>query len=190
MVFLCVTAMSHLYNPSATSPPYFCPLILSTYMVMIKKTLPIALLSAAMSVTTCLAQDLVLNEGQYYTDETLTELYTGRYTEFYDDGMLKMELYLKEGRPEGTYVVYYPDGKTAEVRAYYQGQFHGEWRTYNEEGNLVAIASYQDGQKEGPWRIWNDKGTLVFEMFYTKGKKSGTWRSWNDEGVLVSEEKQ
>ena len=57
------------------------------------------------------AQDLVLSEGQYYTDETQTTPYTGRYTEFYDDGMLKMELYLKDGRPEGTYVIYYPEGK-------------------------------------------------------------------------------
>ena len=58
---------------------------------------------------TVLAQDLVLSEGQYYTDETQTTPYTGRYTEFYEDGMLKMELYLKDGRPEGTYVIYYPD---------------------------------------------------------------------------------
>ena len=49
------------------------------------------------------AQDLVLSEGQYYSDATQTTPYTGRYTEFYDDGMLKMELYLKDGRPEGTY---------------------------------------------------------------------------------------
>ena len=42
------------------------------------------------------AQDLVLSEGQYYTDATQTTPYTGRYTEFYDDGMLKMELYLKD----------------------------------------------------------------------------------------------
>ena len=47
---------------------------------------------------TVLAQDLVLSEGQYYTDETQTTPYTGRYTEFYEDGMLKMELYLKDGR--------------------------------------------------------------------------------------------
>ena len=39
---------------------------------------------------TVLAQDLVLSEGQYYTDETQTTPYTGRYTEFYEDGMLKI----------------------------------------------------------------------------------------------------
>ena len=91
------------------------------------------------------AQDLVLSEGQYYTDETQTTPYTGRYTEFYDDGMLKMELYLKDGRPEGTYVIYYPDGKIAEVRSYYHGIFHGEWRTYNEAGQLIGLATYKDG---------------------------------------------
>jgi antitoxin component YwqK of YwqJK toxin-antitoxin module len=124
---------------------------------------------------TVLAQDLVLSEGQYYTDETQTTPYTGRYTEFYEDGMLKMELYLKDGRPEGTYVIYYPDGKIAEVRSYYHGIFHGEWRTYSDNG---------------PWRIWSDKGNLLYEMFYTAGKKSGVWRSWDEEGNLLSEENQ
>ena len=92
---------------------------------------------------TVLAQDLVLSEGQYYTDETQTTPYTGRYTEFYEDGMLKMELYLKDGRPEGTYVIYYPDGKIAEVRSYYHGIFHGEWRTYSDNGQLIGLASYK-----------------------------------------------
>lgn len=81
---------------------------------MNRKLLLASALIAGSSLT-IQAQDLVLSEGQYYTDETQTTPYTGRYTEFYDDGMLKMELYLKDGRPEGTYVIYYPDGKIAEV---------------------------------------------------------------------------
>ena len=100
------------------------------------------------------------------------------------------DLFLKDGRPEGTYVIYYPDGKIAEVRSYYHGIFHGEWRTYNEAGQLTGIASYKDGQKDGPWRVWNDKGILRFEMFYAKGRKSGIWRTWDDDGKLLTEEKQ
>jgi len=49
--------------------------------------------------TCAFAQDLILNEGQYYTDETQTTLYSGRYTEFYEDGMLKMELGVPIMRP-------------------------------------------------------------------------------------------
>ena len=97
-------------------------------MEMIKKLLLTSTLLAS-SALFIQAQDLFLSEGQYYTDESQTTPYTGRYTEFYDDGMLKMELFLKDGRPEGTYVIYHPDGKIAEVRSYYHGIFHGEWRT-------------------------------------------------------------
>ena len=124
----------------------------------IKKMIKRLLLTSTLLASSALAiqaQDLFLSEAQYYTDESQTTPYTGRYTEFYDDGMLKMELFLKDGRPEGTYVIYYPDGKIAEVRSYYHGIFHGEWRTYNEAGQLTGIASYKDGQKDGPWRVWN-----------------------------------
>ena len=145
----------------------------------IKKMIKRLLLTSTLLASSALAiqaQDLFLSEGQYYTDESQTTPYTGRYTEFYDDGMLKMELFLKDGRPEGTYVIYYPDGKIAEVRSYYHGIFHGEWRTYNEAGQLTGIASY--------------KGILRFEMFYAKGRKSGIWRTWDDDGKLLTEEKQ
>ena len=94
----------------------------------IKKMIKRLLLTSTLLASSALAiqaQDLFLSEGQYYTDESQTTPYTGRYTEFYDDGMLKMELFLKDGRPEGTYVIYYPDGKIAEVRSYYHGIFHG-----------------------------------------------------------------
>jgi len=134
------------------------------------------------------AQNLILSDGQYYTDETQTKLYTGEYTEHYENGMLKMELFLKDGRPEGTYVIYFPNGKISEVRAYYKGIFHGEWRTYNEVGSLLATANYKNGEKDGVWHIWNEKGILRFEMFYAKGRRLGTWRSWDDEGNLVNEQ--
>ena len=131
----------------------------------IKKMIKRLLLTSTLLASSALAiqaQDLFLSEGQYYTDESQTTPYTGRY----------------------------PDGKIAEVRSYYHGIFHGEWRTYNEAGQLTGIASYKDGQKDGPWRVWNDKGILRFEMFYAKGRKSGIWRTWDDDGKLLTEEKQ
>ena len=103
--------------------------------------------------------------------------------------MLKMELYLKDGRPEGTYVIYYPDGKIAEDRSYYHGIFHGEWRTYNEAGQLIGLATYKDGEKTITGASGTTKASCASEMFYTRGKKSGIWRTWNDEGVLLTEEK-
>jgi antitoxin component YwqK of YwqJK toxin-antitoxin module len=151
------------------------------------KILPVSLLAAGLSLP-LQSQTLALSDGRYYTDETQTRLYTGSYTEYFDDGSLKMELHLKDGKPEGTYVVYHPNGKTAEVRAYYKGLFHGEWRVYDTDGNLLSAATYKDGKKDGPWRVWNGRGVLRFEMFYIRGRRTGVWRSWDDGGNLLSEE--
>ena len=86
------------------------------------------------------AQDLVLSEGQYYTDETQTTPYTGRYTEFYDDGMLKVELY-----------------------TYKDGEKDGPWRIWNDKGIMRFEMFYTRGKKSGIWRTWNDEGVLLTE---------------------------
>ena len=78
----------------------------------------------------------VLSEGVYFTDVSQTKLYSGIYREYYENGALKLELFLEDGRPEGTYVVYFENGRPNEVRSYHKGQFHGVWRTYNSSGLL------------------------------------------------------
>jgi len=129
----------------------------------------------------------VLSEGLYFTDDNQTELYTGYLREYYETGDLKQEMYLFNGRPEGTYVVYFPNARIKEVRSYKKGVFHGIWRTYNENGMLIAQAEYLDGLKDGVWMIWDDNGVRRYEMHYDKGKKAGTWYMWDEKGVLISE---
>lgn len=101
---------------------------------MNKKLLLLSAFLAGASLTVQ-AQDLVLSEGQYYTDETQTTPYTGRYTEFYEDGMLKMELYLKDG----------------------------PWRIWSDKGNLLYEMFYTEGKRSGVWRSWDEEGNLLSE---------------------------
>ena len=114
---------------------------------------------------TVLAQDLVLSEGQYYTDETQTTPYTGRYTEFYEDGMLKMELYLKDGRPEGTYVIYYPDGKIAEVVFILDGEIYDDNATYF----VLADTDRESGDYDDDDYYWE------YENAYVDGQKQSVF---------------
>ena len=130
---------------------------------------------------------LILSEGLYYPDSSLTETYTGYYREYYESGDLKLEMYILNGKPEGTYVVYYPNARIKEVRSYRNGVFDGIWRTYNEQGMLKAQAEYQHGLKHGDWMIWDDNGIKRYEMHYQKGMKVGTWYMWDEKGRLVSE---
>ncbi|MCE1154686.1 MAG: toxin-antitoxin system YwqK family antitoxin, partial [Bacteroidales bacterium] len=104
----------------------------------------------------------VQSDGLFFTDVTQTRLYTGEYREYFDDGSLKVEMNIKDGKPEGAYIVYFSNGKPNEVRAYRNGEFHGTWRTYNEAGLLIA----DNGKKSGTWYMWDEKGKLISEKKY------------------------
>ncbi|HPO67728.1 MAG TPA: toxin-antitoxin system YwqK family antitoxin [Paludibacteraceae bacterium] len=132
---------------------------------------------------------IVQSEGLFYTDATQTKLYTGEYKEFYDNHALRLEMFIKDGKPEGMCIIYFPNGKPKEVRSYLNGVFHGTWRTYNDTGVLISEAEYLNNKKHGTWRIWDDQGTLRYEMHYVNGEKTGTWYMWDENGKLISERK-
>ena len=128
-------------------------------------------------------------EGIYYCDSDQNKLYNGPYREYFENGDLKMEMYIVQGKPDDTYVVYYSNAKIKEVRSYLNGVFNGIWRSYSEQGVLMAQAEYLNGMKHGLWRIWDEQGTLRYEMQYDRGKKTGNWSMWDESGKLISERK-
>ncbi|MGL4411016.1 MAG: toxin-antitoxin system YwqK family antitoxin [Bacteroidales bacterium] len=154
---------------------------------MIKKIILMGALVGSVFVSTAQNRRVTLIDGLYYTDGTQSSLYSGELREFFPDSTLRLEMSIKDGKPQGSYVVYHENGKPHEVRAYRNGLFHGIWRTYNEAGMLVAEAEYRDNLKHGTWRVWDDNGVMRYETHYTKGKKSGTWLMWDEKGKLISE---
>lgn len=143
----------------------------------------------AVSLDSAQVRQPVLADGLYFTDETQTRLFTGGLKEYYDNGVLKLEMIIINGKPEGPYVVYFPSSKPKEVRSYLNGKNHGVWRTYNENGMLTEQAEYLNDKKHGRWCVWDDNGILRYEMQYTKGKKTGTWYMWDEKGRLILEKK-
>lgn len=131
----------------------------------------------------------VESEGLFFTDVSQTKLFSGFFREFYPGGDLKMEMFIKDGKPEGPYVIYYENARIKEVRSYHYGIYHGLWRSYNENGMLISQAEYYDGKKNGAWMVWDDNGIKRYEMSYDMGKKSGTWYMWDEKGKLISEKK-
>lgn len=149
-------------------------------------------LVAALTVfTTLIAQKnkIVHSEGLFFTDGSQTKLYTGEYKEYFDNGSIKLEINIKDGKPQGAYIVYFMNGKPNEVRSYRNGEFHGLWRTYNEAGQLIAEAEYRNNKKHGKWFVWDDTGIMRYEMHYDNGVKTGTWFMWDEKGKLISEKK-
>jgi antitoxin component YwqK of YwqJK toxin-antitoxin module len=78
----------------------------------------------------------------YYLDKVQTQLYTGEYREYHDNGTLKLEIQIRNGLK------------------------HGTWRIWDELGNLRYEMGYRDGKKVGNWRMWNEWGALEDEKQY------------------------
>ena len=146
----------------------------------------------ALSVFTILlaqANKIIQSDGLFFTDASQTKLYTGEYKEYFDNGELKLEMNIQNGKSEGAYIVYFQNGKPNEVRAYRNGNFHGVWKTFNEAGMLISQAEYRDNKKHGAWHIWDDSGIMRYEMHYDQGKKANIWYMWDEKGKLISEKK-
>lgn len=155
--------------------------------IMLKTIFITALLFLVLGLFAQSDINIIQSNGLFFTDKTQTKLYNGEYKEYFDNKSLKLEMFIKDGKPEGAYIIYFSNGRPNEVRAYRNGEFHGVWRTYNEAGTLIAEASYSGNKKHGKWFVWDDSGIMRYEMNYNNGRKSGTWYMWDEKGKLISE---
>lgn len=137
-------------------------------------------------ITISLNAQIVRVENAKYFDRD-HNLYNGIYTEYYDNGNKKVEMYLTNGEQDSTTVLYFEDGSINEVRSYKHGLMHGIWITYNANGIKIAEAWYRDDKKDGIWKIWDENGTLRYIMPYSNGIKTGRWVIYNEAGVQVAE---
>ena len=68
------------------------------------------------------AGNVVKIDEVYFTDATQTQLYTGNYQEYYDNGALKLEICIKNGLPHGTCIMYFDNNQPKEIRSYKNGE--------------------------------------------------------------------
>ncbi|MFA8433945.1 MAG: toxin-antitoxin system YwqK family antitoxin [Marinifilaceae bacterium] len=115
------------------------------------------------------------------------ELYSGTYTEFYENGSKRVEMNLKEGRKHGKIMLYFQNENIQEVRSYFEGMMDGTWMTWNQMKIKIAEANYKSNLKHGKWYIWDNKGVKRYEMEYFNGKKIGIWSIWDEKGKLISQ---
>lgn len=150
------------------------------------KTIQLIIVIALTSINfTSFSQIREHRDGLYYNQSD--ELYTGSYTEFYDNGNKRVEMHLRDGEKHGKIILYFESENIQEIRSYAQGLMHGTWMTWNSVDIKIAEANYKNNLKHGKWFIWDDAGTLRYQMEYTKGKKTGHWIIWNSEGKKIKE---
>lgn len=80
------------------------------------------------------AQEVVLKDGQFYKKGML---YSGSYTEYYENGNPKIDLNIKNGLEDGIVTTYYENGNKQEQRSFTEGKKDGLWINWNLEGEKL-----------------------------------------------------
>ena len=74
----------------------------------------------------------------------------GEYTNYYDNGTLKMKTNYKNDALDGDYVYYYYNGVVKEEGRFTEGMKIGEWKTYDIEGNVVSTDNHEEENYNAP----------------------------------------
>nr|MBX2840994.1 hypothetical protein [Flammeovirgaceae bacterium] len=82
------------------------------------------------------------NDAIAVEDIVLDDLDAKTKEEFYEDGVLKTEVSLKNGKMHGTYRSYFPNGELKIKGKYKNGEKSGTWKFYNVEGKVMDKVSY------------------------------------------------
>lgn len=132
--------------------------------------------------------------------------------EKYDDGSIKTESEVKDGKAhgllknytpggilesvytydmgvrEGPAVVYYPNGQARAKMYYKEGKRQGITREYYRSGELYRETNYQDGKPEGIRKTWYKNGNLMAEAPFMGGYPGLGLKEFNMDGELLKNE--
>jgi antitoxin component YwqK of YwqJK toxin-antitoxin module len=89
-----------------------------------------------------------------------------------EDGKIKMEGALVNGKRNGLWKSYYPNGVTWSETSFRNGIADGETRTYYKNGNLRYDGANKNGEKMGEWNWYDSSGVFIKSVkFIIEDKK-------------------
>jgi antitoxin component YwqK of YwqJK toxin-antitoxin module len=84
---------------------------------------------------------------------------------FHENGKVKSEGTLINGRPDGYWRNYHINGNIKSEGNRKEETLHGVWKFYTQEGVLFVSITYKDGVKEGPRLTYQDSVLVKREIF-------------------------
>lgn len=82
---------------------------------------------------------------------------------FYENGNVKMEGEIKDGKRIGMWKSYYEDGSLWSKGEFVNGERNGYGENYYPNGKMREEGDYKDGKQVGKWKYYNEHGVLVEE---------------------------
>lgn len=108
----------------------------------------------------------------------------GRIVEYFPNGKIYRDFYVKDGVLHGAYEMFYENGKKHKYIPHVNGRFEGLARQWYENGNIQSEHNYKNGKMYGLRKEYYDTGILRDEMNYKNAKLEGIWKHYTKEGKL------
>jgi len=113
----------------------------------------------------------------------------GVWIEKYPNGVVKSEIFYKDGKPAGIFNKYYENGNPKSKMVFNENGIYCSAILYNLQGQKVAMGYYFNKQKDSLWQYFYNDTIVVAEENYNKGIKNGYERNYSILGPIILEEK-
>ena len=133
-------------------------------------------------ITTLATAQVTTTDVSNYTAEN------DKMVAYYDNGAVKSSVTTAENNTIAK-VDYFDNGIVKEEGMLLNGKKEGKWMMYNADGSSASEAYFSNGEKNRAWKVWDANGKLRYEMFYIDGEKTGTWKIYDESGKLTQEKK-
>lgn len=137
----------------------------------------------------------MLSRPFFYTLLLMSLSHAERFTEYFENGIIKSEIEYKdgtrtateEGTKDGMEKIYHDNGKIAYSVKNVDGKREGDLNWYDKEGNHIEIMPYKMGKRHGTNKLFYDNGRLKSIVTYVDDKKEGAEKFYFSTGVLAQE---
>jgi hypothetical protein len=136
--------------------------------------------------TTVARRTLEVRDGVFFQPGSTTA-FTGRITDHYEDGSVKLRTEVVAGRLHGESVGWFTNGVQELVEHFRDGKPHGVRTTWDESGRKRSEGGLVEGRQAGVFRQWHENGQLAAEAAFADGEPHGLSVAWHPDGSLKAE---
>lgn len=127
------------------------------------------------------------DEDGVLQSECVYEAGIGSFKEYYSNGAVKRNGFIRESKGDSLWTEYYVSGEIKSTGMEVDGMKSGIWTFYHKNGEVEAKGSFYKGEQVGTWKYFNRTGNLISEGSHQDGYKSGLWHSYSINGSVISE---
>ncbi len=107
---------------------------------------------------------------------------TGKWITYSQDGIKLSEIEWKQNQINGVALSFYPSGKVHKKGFKINGLSEGWWDEYYESGQLKSHEFFKKGKYDGPAETYHENGQVESKGDYKNEERQGEWTYYHDNG--------